>query len=98
MGNADPLTDVQKSIIESIPKGDVGELKTLLTQLQGTADFVDENGMTPLQHACYKGNTELVQILLDQVIECVMRFIIEMKLTKSSANDMLRLCCTCIWH
>lgn len=70
MVNADSLTDVQKSIIESIPKGDVGELKTLLTQLQGTADFVDENGMTPLQHACYKGNTELVQILLDQVIEC----------------------------
>lgn len=72
MMNADSLTNVQKSIIESIPKGDVGELKTLLTQLQGTADFVDENGMTPLQHACYKGNTELVQILLDQVIECVL--------------------------
>lgn len=72
MMNADSFTNVQKSIIESIPKGDVGELKTLLTQLQGTADFVDENGMTPLQHACYKGNTELVQILLDQVIECVL--------------------------
>lgn len=70
MVNADSLTDVQKKIFETIPKvssGDVGELKTLLTQLQGTADFVDENGMTPLQHACYKGNTELVQILLDQV-------------------------------
>lgn len=67
MLNADVLTEVQKKIFETIPKGDVGELKTLLAQLQGTADFVDENGMTPLQHACYKGNTELVQTLLDQV-------------------------------
>lgn len=67
MVNAETLTDVQKKIFETIPKGDVGELKTLLTQLQGTADFVDENFMTPLQHACYKGNTELVQTLLDQV-------------------------------
>lgn len=61
------LTDVQKKIFEAITKNDVGELKTLLVQLQGTADFVDENGMTPLQHACYKGSTELVQVLLDQV-------------------------------
>lgn len=67
MVNAEVLTEVQKKIFETIPKGDVGELKTLLAQLQGTADFVDENGMTPLQHACYKGNTELVQTLLDQV-------------------------------
>lgn len=71
MVNAESLTDVQKNIFDTIPKGDVGELKTLLTQLQGTTDFVDENGMTPLQHACYKGNTELVQTLLDQVILCV---------------------------
>lgn len=61
------LTDVQKKIFDAITKTDVGELKTLLVQLQGTADFVDENGMTPLQHACYKGSTELVQVLLDQV-------------------------------
>lgn len=74
MVNAETLTDVQKKIFDTIPKGDVGELKTLLTQLQGTADFVDENFMTPLQHACYKGNTELVQTLLDQVgLICMIR-------------------------
>ncbi|XP_031633079.1 ankyrin repeat and MYND domain-containing protein 2 [Contarinia nasturtii] len=66
MVNAETLTDVQKKIFEAIPTGDIGDLKTLLAQLQGTTDFVDENGMTPLQHACYKGNTELVQTLLDQ--------------------------------
>lgn len=63
----DTLTDIQKNIFDAIPKDNVGELKTLLSQLKGTADFVDENGMTPLQHACYKGSTELVQLLLDQV-------------------------------
>lgn len=68
MVNADcTLNDVQKQIFDAIAKNEIGELKTLLAQLQGTADFVDENGMTPLQHACYKGNTELVQLLLDQV-------------------------------
>lgn len=67
MVNNNALTDLQKRIFEIIPKNDVGELKALLAQLQGTADFVDENGMTPLQHACYKGNAEFVQILLDQV-------------------------------
>lgn len=67
MVSTEELNEVQKKIFESIPKNDVGQLNTLLAQLQGTADFVDENGMTPLQHACYKGNTELVQILLDQV-------------------------------
>lgn len=93
MVNAESLTDVQKKIFETIPKGDVGELKTLLTQLQGTADFVDENGMTPLQHACYKGNTELVQTLLDQVspktkkkpLRCSVRFI-------ETSSHTLRLC------
>lgn len=67
MVNADTLNDVQKQIFDAIAKNEIGELKTLLVQLHGTADFVDENGMTPLQHACYKGNTELVQLLLDQV-------------------------------
>lgn len=67
MLNKEPLSDLQQQVLKAIPKNDVFELKTLLAQLQGTADFVDENGMTPLQHACYKGNTEFVQILLDQV-------------------------------
>uniref|UniRef100_A0A182YKR0 Uncharacterized protein n=1 Tax=Anopheles stephensi TaxID=30069 RepID=A0A182YKR0_ANOST len=35
-------------------------------QYKSCVDFVDENGMTPLQHAAYKGNKEAVQLLLDQ--------------------------------
>lgn len=67
MVNDDGLTDLQKDIFDKISKNDVSGLKFQLSQLSGTVDFVDENGMTPLQHACYKGNVESVQMLLDQV-------------------------------
>lgn len=75
MVNDEGLTDLQKDIFDKISKNDVSGLKFLLSQLTGTVDFVDENGMTSLQHACYKGNVESVQMLLDQVgvsmrIEC----------------------------
>ncbi|KYN43462.1 Ankyrin repeat and MYND domain-containing protein 2 [Trachymyrmex septentrionalis] len=60
------LSDFQKEIFERISKNEVCELKTLLAQKKIKMDFVDENGMSPLQHACYKGNKEIVQLLLDQ--------------------------------
>lgn len=63
----DGLSALEKDIFDKISKNDAGGLKFLLSQLTGTTvDFVDENGMTPLQHACYKGNVECVQMLLDQ--------------------------------
>lgn len=67
MSLPETLTEVQKKIFSAIADNNIDELKKSLTQLQGTADFVDENGMTPLQHACYRGNKEYVQLLLDQV-------------------------------
>ncbi|GLV32553.1 uncharacterized protein CBL_00737 [Carabus blaptoides fortunei] len=59
------LTDVEKNIFEAVDKNDVASLKTLLAKDQKVNIF-DENCMTPLQHAAYKGNKEIVQILLDQ--------------------------------
>lgn len=61
------LTEMQQLIIDRISKNEVSELKLLLGQLKDTVDFTDSTGMTPLQHACYKGNKEAVQLLLDQV-------------------------------
>lgn len=61
------LTDLQKEIFDKINKNEVSEIKTLLSTNKMKVDFVDENGMSPLQHACYKGNKEIVQMLLDQV-------------------------------
>lgn len=61
------LSDLQKEIFEKISKNEWNELKTKLSLLKGNIDFIDENGMTPLQHCCYKGNKESVQTLLDRV-------------------------------
>lgn len=61
------LSEQQKEIYEKITKNEVEELKTLLATAKLKLDFVDENGMSLLQHACYKGNKEIVQMLLDQV-------------------------------
>ncbi|XP_031846094.1 ankyrin repeat and MYND domain-containing protein 2 [Nomia melanderi] len=60
------ITDVQKKIFDIIRDNSVLELKMLLVANKVKMDFVDENGISPLQHACYKGRKEIVQILLDQ--------------------------------
>lgn len=60
------LTADQQQIFDRISKNEVSELKLVLGQFKASVDFVDENGMTPLQHAAYKGNKEAVQMLLDQ--------------------------------
>lgn len=67
MASQTTLSDTEKKIFEAVEKNDVTALKTLLTTDQKVNIF-DENSMTPLQHAAYKGNKEIVQILLDQVI------------------------------
>ncbi|XP_053664772.1 ankyrin repeat and MYND domain-containing protein 2 [Anopheles marshallii] len=60
------LTEDQQAIFNRIAKNENSELRLLLSQYKTSVDFVDENGMTPLQHAAYKGNKEAVQLLLDQ--------------------------------
>lgn len=57
--------DLQKKVFDCVAKNNVSELNVLLKNFQG--DIFDEHGMTPLQHAAYKGNKEIVQLLLDQV-------------------------------
>lgn len=56
----------EKEIFSAIEMNDVTILKTLLANKKDVNIF-DENLMTPLQHACYKGNLEMVHLLLDQV-------------------------------
>lgn len=60
------LSEDDKSIFEAIDKNDIVSLKVLLSEKRNV-NIVDENSMTPLQHASYKGNKEIVQLLLDQV-------------------------------
>lgn len=62
----DPITP-EKNIFTAIAQGDLTEFKNILAQHKGNVDFFDENGMTALQHAAYKGSKEMVQLLLDRV-------------------------------
>lgn len=64
--NEDPSAP-EKTIFTVIAQGDLTEFKNILAQHKGTADFLDENGMTALQHAAYKGCKDMVQLLLDRV-------------------------------
>lgn len=57
----------EKTIFDAIAQNDLTEFKNILAQHKGTVDFFDENGMTALQHAAYKGNKDMVQLLLDRV-------------------------------
>lgn len=59
--------DVQKELIEHILKNNVSRVKEILLAHNFKPDDCDENGMTPLQHAAFKGNKDIVQLLLDQV-------------------------------
>ncbi|KAL0842349.1 hypothetical protein ABMA28_014471 [Loxostege sticticalis] len=56
----------EKTIFDAIAQGDLAEFKNILAQHKGGVDFFDENGMTALQHAAYKGNKDMVQLLLDR--------------------------------
>ncbi|XP_034945473.1 ankyrin repeat and MYND domain-containing protein 2 [Chelonus insularis] len=62
----DNLSELQKDIFKRISNNETAELKALLAANKIKIDFVDKNGMYPLQHAAYKGNKEIVQLLLDQ--------------------------------
>ncbi|RZF36557.1 hypothetical protein LSTR_LSTR010668 [Laodelphax striatellus] len=58
--------DLEKNIFNLISNNNVNGLKAILAQHNFNADLTDEHGMTPLQHAAYKGNKEIAQMLLDQ--------------------------------
>ncbi|CRK92769.1 CLUMA_CG006293, isoform A [Clunio marinus] len=59
------MSDTQNEIFKCISNGNIIELKSKLASHNGSIDFTDENGMTPLQHSAYKGSKEIVQLLLD---------------------------------
>ncbi|XP_044733778.1 ankyrin repeat and MYND domain-containing protein 2 [Chrysoperla carnea] len=66
VGSDKVVTDDEKQIFEMVTKNDIVGLQMLLQKIGAGADVYDENGMTPLQHAAYKGHKEMVQLLLDQ--------------------------------
>uniref|UniRef100_A0A8C0TD86 Ankyrin repeat and MYND domain-containing protein 2 n=1 Tax=Canis lupus familiaris TaxID=9615 RepID=A0A8C0TD86_CANLF len=58
------LTREEKELLEVIAKGTVQEAGTLLASKNVHVNCLDENGMTPLMHAAYKGKLDMCKLLL----------------------------------
>lgn len=62
--NAKALPEPVKKLFESINAGNIDDVKALLAQ-GVPVDSLDDHGMTPLQHAAYKGIQELCELFLN---------------------------------
>lgn len=62
----DPLI-VKDDIFYRISKDDESGVTEFLTKDKKLVNSLDEHGMTPLQHAAYKGNKSMCQMLFDYV-------------------------------
>lgn len=60
------LSALQKDILDAIAKKDLTRLKQNLVELKSPIDFYDDSGMTPLQHAAFKGDKTAVELILDR--------------------------------
>src|SRR5581483_8881631 len=60
------LSEHEKELITKIGENNVVEVKLLLGESDVRVNCCDENGMTLLQHAAYKGNYEICKLLLER--------------------------------
>ncbi|GAA6087845.1 ankyrin repeat and MYND domain-containing protein 2-like [Tachysurus ichikawai] len=58
------LTSAEKEMLQVAAAGDVQEATRLLNSKEVRVNCLDENGMTPLMHAAYKGRADLCRLLL----------------------------------
>lgn len=59
--------DTESSVFTCIQENNLDELKDLYSRHKLKADLFDSEGMTPLQHACYKGNQPMVEFFIEKV-------------------------------
>lgn len=62
-----PAQEKAKSIFDVARSGTVAEVKELMKGNPDIINQTNENGFSPLILACYRGNTEVAQYLIDQV-------------------------------
>lgn len=67
MNRGDEATDANRDVFKAIFVNDFDELQKIYSAHELGTDILDEHGMTPLQHAAYKGNEQIVRWLLDRV-------------------------------
>ncbi|XP_061181464.1 ankyrin repeat and MYND domain-containing protein 2-like isoform X1 [Saccostrea echinata] len=54
----------EQKLLDAIVNGNLDEVRTLLKDPDVRVDFTDETGMTPLQHAAFRGHKEMVELFL----------------------------------
>ena len=87
----------EKEILEKVSLNDANGLQSMFADLKlSSVDFSDENGMTPLQHACYKGNKEIAQMLLDQVSQVLCSVQLQFSFFINFLHNFLHILLFCI--
>ena len=62
-----PAGGPEKRIFEEVSKDNLQAVGEILRSGAVSVDITDEHGMTPLQHAAYRGNEAMCRMLLDLV-------------------------------
>lgn len=60
------MTDAERSLMTAITSGNFDEVQTICRTSNMKFNFVDENGMSPLQNACYKGDMDICKFLIER--------------------------------
>ncbi|XP_062846814.1 ankyrin repeat and MYND domain-containing protein 2-like [Trichomycterus rosablanca] len=58
------LTEAEKEMLQAAAAGDVQSALQLLNSKEVCVNCLDENGMSPLMHAAYKGQADICRLLL----------------------------------
>lgn len=61
------INEMSREVFKTIFVNDFEGLQKIYAKHDLGTDILDDHGMTPLQHAAYKGNEQIVRWLLDRV-------------------------------
>ncbi|XP_076455993.1 ankyrin repeat and MYND domain-containing protein 2-like [Babylonia areolata] len=59
------LSESEQKLMDAVEKGTTQDIASLLKEPDVHIDCLDQTGMTPLQHACFKGRADVCRFLLD---------------------------------
>lgn len=59
------LKEHEKELFKHVSECNISEVKQLINDFKVSVNCYDDQGMTPLQHAAFKGNYEICKLLLD---------------------------------
>lgn len=64
----EPQENIESLVFKYISENNFDAVKNLFVQYKLKPNLYDKDGMTPLQHACFKGNKQIAEFLIEQVM------------------------------